>query len=108
MIVMAVTPEGPGVDRAGEFEPEKYRDEYRERFLAFIDQKVKGQEITMAPPAPPRHGKVVDIMTALKQILEQTAPPITRTARQQNRPQTPEGSGLTRENAWHKRISQLR
>ena len=27
----------------------------------------------MVPPAPPRRGKVVDIMTALKQSLEQTA-----------------------------------
>ena len=28
---------------AAEFEPEKYYDEYRERYLAMIDQKVKGQ-----------------------------------------------------------------
>jgi DNA end-binding protein Ku len=34
---------------SSEFEPEKYHDEYRERFLAMIDQKVKGQEITVAP-----------------------------------------------------------
>jgi len=26
-----------------EFEPEKYHDEYRERVLAMIDQKAKGQ-----------------------------------------------------------------
>jgi DNA end-binding protein Ku len=59
---------------AAEFEPEKYHDDYRERFLALIDQKAKGQEITVAPPAPERRGKVVDIFAALKQSLEQAAP----------------------------------
>jgi DNA end-binding protein Ku len=54
-----------------EFEPEKYHDEYRERFLAMIDQKVEGQEITVAPE---RGRKVVDIFAALKQSLEQPAP----------------------------------
>ena len=48
-----------------------------------IDQKVKGQEITVAPPAPERgRGKVVDIFAALKQSLEQ--------AGAQNRPATRE------------------
>ena len=28
---------------AEEFEPEKYHDEYRERFLGMVDQKVKGR-----------------------------------------------------------------
>ena len=60
---------------SGKWEPEKYHDEYRERFLAMIDQKVKGEEITVAPPAPERgRGKVVDIFAALKQSLEQAAP----------------------------------
>jgi non-homologous end joining protein Ku len=27
------------------FEPESYRDEYRDRVLAMIDEKVKGQEL---------------------------------------------------------------
>ena len=57
-----------------DFEPDKYHDEYRERFLAMVDQKTKGKEITVAPPAPERRGKVVDLMAALKQSLEQTAP----------------------------------
>ena len=68
---------------AAEFEPEKYHDEYRERFLAMIDQKAKGEEITVAPPAPERgRGKVVDIFVALKQSLQQ--------ASAQNRPATRE------------------
>ena len=57
---------------ADEFKPKKYHDEYRERFLAMIDQKVKGEEITVAPSAPERgRGKVVDIFAALKQSLQQ-------------------------------------
>ena len=68
---------------ADEFKPKKYHDEYRERFLAMIDQKVNGEEITVAPPAPERgRGKVVDIFAALKQSLEQ--------ASAQNRPATRE------------------
>ena len=59
---------------AAEFEPEKYHDEYRERFLAMVEQKTKGKEITIPPPAPERRGKVVDIFAALKQSLEQAAP----------------------------------
>jgi DNA end-binding protein Ku len=39
---------------AAEFEPEKYHDEYRERFLAMVEQKTKGKEITIQPPAPER------------------------------------------------------
>ena len=44
-----------------------------------IDQKVKGEEITVAPSAPERgRGKVVDIFPALKQSLEQAAPRVQR------------------------------
>jgi DNA end-binding protein Ku len=71
---------------ADEFDPAKYYDQYRERFLAMIDQKVKGQEITVAPPPADRgRGKVVDIFAALKQSLEQAAA--------QNRPATRERTG---------------
>jgi DNA end-binding protein Ku len=38
---------------AAEFEPEAYTDEYRARVKNIFDQKAKGQEITIAPPAPP-------------------------------------------------------
>ena len=64
---------------AGEFEPGKYHDEYRERFLTMVEQKTKGKEITIQPPAPERRGKVVDIFAALKQSLEQAAPRGQRT-----------------------------
>ena len=65
-----------------EFQPDKYEDEYRERFLAMVEQKTKGKEITIQPPAPERRGKVVDIFAALKQSLEQAAPQRRQTTRE--------------------------
>jgi non-homologous end joining protein Ku len=35
-----------------------------------LDKKSKGKEVTIAPPAPQRGGKVVDIMEALKRSME--------------------------------------
>jgi DNA end-binding protein Ku len=52
---------------AATFEPEKYKDMYRENLQAMIDAKIKGQEV-VAPPTP-EPAKVVDIMEALKQSL---------------------------------------
>jgi DNA end-binding protein Ku len=52
------------------FEPEQYRDEYRLRVLAVIDQKVKtGKEITSSPQPPRKPGPVIDLMEALKQSM---------------------------------------
>jgi non-homologous end joining protein Ku len=41
---------------AADFEPGRYADEYRERALAMIEQKVEGQELKAVAPAP-RRGK---------------------------------------------------
>jgi DNA end-binding protein Ku len=51
-----------------DFEPSKYRDEYRERVLQLIEQKASGQEIVVedaAEEAP----RVVDLMAALEASL---------------------------------------
>jgi DNA end-binding protein Ku len=50
------------------FEPEKYRDHYRDRFQEVVDQKVAGQEVTVPEAALPR-AQVIDLMDALKQSL---------------------------------------
>ena len=47
--------------------PEKYKDEVQERMAEQIQQKVDGQEISLAPEAPV--GKVIDLMEALKASL---------------------------------------
>jgi DNA end-binding protein Ku len=53
------------------FEPENYRDEYRERVQAMLDEKSKGQEITVTAPEASRHGQIIDLMQALKQSIEE-------------------------------------
>lgn len=53
---------------SGDFEPERYHDEYREKVLEMIEEKAKGNEIVVQPeaeePAP-----VVDLMAALEASL---------------------------------------
>jgi DNA end-binding protein Ku len=53
---------------SGEFEPERYRDEYREKVLDLIERKASGEEITAAPEAP-APAKVPDLMAALEASL---------------------------------------
>ncbi|HEX4749892.1 MAG TPA: Ku protein [Bryobacteraceae bacterium] len=50
------------------FEPEKYRDTYREQLESMIARKVKGQPVAPAT-APPRSADVVDIAEALRRSL---------------------------------------
>ena len=56
---------------AGEFDPEKYHDEYREEVLALIDRKAAGEDI-VAPAAPEEPAKVLDLMAALEASLART------------------------------------
>jgi DNA end-binding protein Ku len=50
---------------AADFEPEKYRDEYREEVMALIQMKADGEEFEM-PETAAEKPKVVDIMAALE------------------------------------------
>jgi DNA end-binding protein Ku len=56
------------------FKPDKYRDEYRERVQAMLEEKSKGQEITVAAPEAPRHAQIIDLMQALKQSIKKVRP----------------------------------
>src|SRR5215213_6043882 len=50
---------------SGDFDPEKYRDEYRDRVLDLIERKAQGEEIVIeAPPEQPK--EVPDLMAALE------------------------------------------
>ena len=53
-----------------EFHPESYRDEVRDRTLELIQQKVDGQEITIAPAEEPQV-QIIDLMDALKASLKE-------------------------------------
>jgi DNA end-binding protein Ku len=50
---------------AADFEPEKYRDEYREEVMALIQMKADGEEFEV-PEVAAEKPKVVDIMAALE------------------------------------------
>jgi len=52
-----------------EFKPGQYHDEYRDKLLGVIEQKVEGKEITSVAPQAQRT-QVIDLMEALKQSLE--------------------------------------
>jgi DNA end-binding protein Ku len=56
---------------SGDFEPDKYHDEYREELLALIDKKAAGEEI-VAEPEPEEPAKVLDLMAALEASLART------------------------------------
>lgn len=48
-----------------DFDPARYKDEYRERVLELIERKAAGEEITVETPAP-APAKVPDLMAALE------------------------------------------
>jgi DNA end-binding protein Ku len=50
---------------SADFEPEKYRDEYRDRVLDLIERKASGEEIVVEAPAE-EPKKVPDLMAALE------------------------------------------
>jgi len=49
----------------GEFQPEKYKDEYRDALMKIIEQKVEGKEV-VAPEPVEESGKLIDLMAALE------------------------------------------
>ena len=50
---------------ATDFEPERYRDEYRDRVMEMIERKAQGEEIAIQP-APEEPARVPDLMAALE------------------------------------------
>jgi DNA end-binding protein Ku len=60
---------------AAEFEPDKYKDTYRENLLQMIESKKEGKEIVATPE--PHQEKVVDILEALKASLAVAKKPAT-------------------------------
>ncbi len=55
---------------ASDFDPEKYRDTYREEVLALIERKAEGKEIAVQPPPEEVAAPTPDLMGALKASLE--------------------------------------
>jgi DNA end-binding protein Ku len=55
---------------AGAFDPDKYRDTYREEVLALVERKAEGKEIAVQPSADEDEAEVPDLMSALKASLD--------------------------------------
>jgi DNA end-binding protein Ku len=55
---------------AGDFDPEEFRNEYRDDLRQMLEAKLSGQEI--ARPAPAPETPVVDLMEALKRSVAET------------------------------------
>ncbi len=73
---------------AGDFEPEKYQDTYRENLMKMIEAKVEGRKVVETPA--PHVAPVVDIMEALKKSLaEKKKPPQVATAAAETEEETP-------------------
>ncbi len=68
-----------------DFEPDKYRDEVRDRIEAAIAKKAEGEQLVLAPAAEPR-AQIIDLMEALKSSLEAGAPAAKRGARKGPQP----------------------
>jgi DNA end-binding protein Ku len=52
-----------------EFEPNQYRDEYREQLMALIEQKAEGKEIVAPEAEEPKATKAPDLMAALEESI---------------------------------------
>jgi DNA end-binding protein Ku len=52
-----------------EFEPDAYKDEYREQLLALIEQKAEGKEIVAPEAEEPKATKAPDLMAALEESI---------------------------------------
>jgi DNA end-binding protein Ku len=68
---------------SGDFEPEGYRDEYRERVLDLIERKAAGETITIEAPEPERK-EVPDLMAALEASIAASKSPPKKRSRAAN------------------------
>jgi DNA end-binding protein Ku len=55
---------------AADFDPDKYRDSYREEVLALVERKAAGEQIAVQPDAEEEDVPVPDLMAALKASLD--------------------------------------
>jgi DNA end-binding protein Ku len=73
------------------WQPEKYKDDYREALMDVIEEKVEagGKQIEEKPRKAPKPTKVIDLMSVLQKSLEQTGTKkkaSTKSGRKQKQP----------------------
>jgi DNA end-binding protein Ku len=57
---------------SSDWQPDKYRDEYRNAVMELIEQKAKNKEIPAAPPVAPRSTNVVDLVKVLQESINRS------------------------------------
>jgi DNA end-binding protein Ku len=69
------------------WQPEKYKDDYREALMEVIEEKVEagGKEIEEKPRKAPKPTKVIDLVSVLQKSLEQTGGKRKTTARSRSK-----------------------
>jgi DNA end-binding protein Ku len=55
-----------------DWQPDKYRDEYRNAVMEMIEQKAKNKQLPATPAAAPRSTKVVDLVKVLQESLNRS------------------------------------
>jgi DNA end-binding protein Ku len=76
---------------SSEWNPEKYRDDYREALMEVIEEKVEagGKEIEEKPKKAPKPTKVIDLVSVLQKSLEQTGAKKKATAKSRRKQKQP-------------------
>jgi DNA end-binding protein Ku len=57
---------------SGEWQPDKYRDQYRDALMEIIESKAKNKELPAAAPAAPRATNVVDLVKVLQESINRS------------------------------------
>ena len=73
------------------WEPEKYKDDYRDALMEVIEEKVEagGKEIEEKPRKAPKPTKVIDLVSVLQKSLEQTGGKKKATAKSRKKQKQP-------------------
>jgi DNA end-binding protein Ku len=76
---------------SSKWNPEKYRDDYREALMEVIEEKVEagGKEIEEKPKKAPKPTKVIDLVSVLQKSLEQTGAKKKATAKSRRKQKQP-------------------
>jgi len=76
---------------SSKWNPEKYKDDYREALMEVIDEKVEagGKEIEEKPRKAPKPTKVIDLVSVLQKSLEETGAKEKTSARSRKRQKQP-------------------
>jgi len=76
---------------SSKWNPEKYRDDYREALMEVIEEKVEagGKEIEEKPKKAPKPTKVIDLVSVLQKSLEHTGGKKKATAKSRRKQKVP-------------------